>query len=238
MARESRPVGLIELAERLGLPQSTVHRVLTSLTEAGWVEQSKERAQYQLTEQMLVIAGRSLASSQLVQMGRSVLAKLSEATSLNSYISVLDGRRTVQLATAKGKLGQTYDFQVGMTHPAHATAGGKVLLAHLPPGELAKIYPVGTEMRRYTPQTLVTVEELEQDLQKIRTQGFSSDDRQHLAHWRGVAAPVFNAEGRVIAAMMVGGSVERVADSEMISLREELLPLAAELSLFLGAAED
>jgi DNA-binding IclR family transcriptional regulator len=202
------------------------------------VDQTRERAQYQLNEQMLAVAARSLASSQLLQYGRSILGQLSEATNLNSYIAVLDGRRTVLLATAKGRLGQVYDFQVGLTHPAHATAGGKLMLAHLDPAELQGVYPPGIELRRYTPQTLGTVEELQEQFERIRLSGFASDDREHLPHWRGVAAPVRNANGRVIAAVIVGGSIERVVDPEMISLREEVIPLAAELSRFIGAEED
>jgi len=238
LAQEPGPQNLLDIAAKLQLPRTTVHRMLTTLVGVGWVEQRSMRSGYQLTERMLGISALALANHVLVNYGRTLLTRFSERTKINSYLGVLAHRRVVLLVGAHGEMMPPYDFQAGLAHSAHANPGGKVLLAYLSPEKRRAIFPPDVELRKLTPMTLTDWDELEEQFAAIRLQGYFIDRGEHLNYRNGVAVPVFDSDGAVRAAMLCTLPIEQASQERMLYLRDELLAAAAELSSLLGNRMD
>ena len=99
-------------------------------------------------------------------------------------MSILVGRRTVQVERVAGAYTSIVDFEPGRFQPAHAMADGKLLLAYLSEAERRFIYE-GSGLRRYTPNTIVDPTELEQEFEKIRSRGYSVDNYERFEAGRG-----------------------------------------------------
>jgi len=237
LAEERGTLGVTEIVRETGLPQATVHRLLATLVDQGWVERSRYTARYRFGPGILGTTAVALAHAPLLERGRPVLARLAATFGLDAYLSARVGRRVVFLERAAA--GERNDgFHPGIRQPAHCTAAGKALLAFLPATEFQELYRDRPLLRRYTTRTIVEREALEQELQAVREAGCAEDRGEFAERWRSIAAPVRSADGRVIAALSCGGSVARMTHEQTTALRGELLLQAEELSHQLGLSEE
>ncbi len=238
LASATEPVGLIDLSQRMGLAPATVHRMLVTLVSIGWAEQRSARSGYQLSERMLGVAALALANNPLVRHGRSVLERLTARSQYNSYLCVLENERIVYLATARGDLSPRYDFYVGTSARSWVHSAGKVILAYLEPEERDRVIASYGARQKRTPATVIDAEELERQFSQIRQDGYFIDRGEYTQLRCSIAAPVRGAGGRVHAAIVCAGSIEQLDGKAMLAIRDELLPLAAELSELVGGAQD
>lgn len=133
LAEERRSLGVTEIVNETGLPQATVHRLLKTLVESGWVDQSPRTAHYRLGHGILGSAALALAHAPLIERGRLFLTRVAELSGLSAYISVLVGRRVTFLAHATARHETENLFHAGITQPAHCTAGGSCSWHTCPP---------------------------------------------------------------------------------------------------------
>jgi DNA-binding IclR family transcriptional regulator len=235
LAEEGRPLGIAEVAEGTGLPQATAHRLLNAFVATGWVEKDAATARYRLGIGMLGPAAAALAHAPLVERGIPVLARMAEISKANVLLGVLVGRVVVFLASATN---EASSLRPGISRPVHCSAAGKVLLAFMTQEERRRIFRGRREFRRYTDNTITSLEELEAQLDQVRAQGYALDMGEYRDYQRSVAVPVHDARGRVIAAMTCSGRVERMTPEHMAFVREEMGVVAEELSRQAGLADD
>lgn len=232
LAEEHGPLGIGEIAKATGLAPATVHRVLVTLMQEDWIEQSTRTSRYRLGFGLLGTAAASLASTPLVEKARATLLRVSAISELYSWLGVLVGRQIAYLAEVEAKSGKYAPFQAGVGQHAHATCGGKVLLAGLPEGERKRLYRGARDLHRYTQNTVTDPATLEEELAEVGARGYAIDKGELRDSWYGVAVPVNDTDGRVIAALITGGldvSMERLE-----SLVPEMRFLSHELSFDLA----
>src|SRR3954468_3691578 len=135
LAENPFPVGVAELALRLKLSTTSVHRMLTTLTAVGWVEQNTRTSRYRLGTRLLGVGAAGLITHPIVQHGKHFLERLSELSGFEAYLSTLVGGRVVYLARTPGEHGFGSEFEAGVAMPAHALADGKLHLAYATTGE-------------------------------------------------------------------------------------------------------
>lgn len=230
LADQARPLGVAEIASNVKLHPATVHRLLTTLVRLGWVDHPNS-SRYRLGLRMLGVAAFGVAQSPLLSSSRDILRRLAEASGWSVYLSVLIGRRVVDLARSPGRLSQagpTFEFDPGRSHPAYANAAGKLLLAYLPAAERVQL--LGSEpLRSFTPQTITDLDDLENEFDAIRAKGFATDRGEQWDFVKGAAVPVFGPNNEVVAALLTIGRFELTAETEMW-FRQEMTLLAQELS--------
>jgi IclR family acetate operon transcriptional repressor len=230
LADQARPLGVAEIAGFVNLHPATVHRLLTTMVRLGWVDHP-DASRYRLGLRMLGVAALGVAQSPLLSSSRDILRQLAEASGWSAYLSVLVGRRVVDLARSPGRLSQaapTFEFDPGRSHPAYANAAGKLLLAYLPVAERLQL--LGSEpLRGFTPQTITDFDSLEDEFEAIRSQAFATDRGEQWDFIKGTAVPVFGPDGDVVAALLTIGRFELTAETEMW-FRQEMTLLAQELS--------
>lgn len=123
--------------------------------------------------------------------------------------------------------------RIGIPRPAHCTALGKVLLAHIAAAEL-RTYLERHELKPFTPRTITAVPSLEEELARVRGQGFAFDDEELAQGIRCLAAPVRNFAGQVVAAIGVSAPVWRLGMERVPHLAEVVKVSAHRLSRQLG----
>lgn len=228
-SRDNRRLGPPELARRLGLPRSTVFRLLTTLESMGFIERSEGGSEYQLGMAVLRLGFEYLASLGIVELGRSLLEGLRDATGHSASLVVRDGRDVVYLHRVAPRSPFSTAVSVGTRLPAHATVLGQVLLGDLALAELRALYPEG-QLQQTSPRTPPTVQALFDSVQRTRARGWVVSEGYFESQICTVAAPVRDATGHVVAAigLTIPGSAIPAAQRDELVAR--VTQAAAELS--------
>ncbi|MFF2396259.1 MULTISPECIES: IclR family transcriptional regulator [unclassified Nocardia] len=200
---------LLGLAERTGLPRSTVHRILDQMIRLRWLAHTP--GGYRLGLRVLELGGLAAEQNELREVVGPLLYELSQRTGLVGHLAVLDGREVLFLDRSGGRGRVVIPTRVGGRLPAHSTAVGKALLATLEPG-IAEAALRGNAVAR-TARTIVDRAELHRELARIRNrQGVAVDTEESLPGVGCVAVPI-RGRGVAVAAISLSGTVngERTA---------------------------
>lgn len=222
---------LAEVARRVGLPRSTVHRIVGTLEKEGFVVTGRPHGRLELGPELGRLAATS--SSKMLQIVRPYIEQLARAVVETVDLAVLrDGRvHFVDQIAAAHRL--RADSVVGELYPAHCTANGKVLLAALSEQALERTLPA--RLPRYTDRTIVARGDLLAELERVRSEGVGFDLEEHTDRICAVAAPIRDALG-VIAAVTIAVPAERFygREDELVgALRDTVARIDAALG---GAA--
>ena len=234
---EGTPCSVTEVVQRTGLAPATAHRLLSTLVKVGWLQQDPRSSRYELSERMLGSSALALANSALLRHGQHFLTQVALATGVNSFLAVQMRRGSVLLARVQGRAGSAPDFQVGKTHPIHASASGKLFLAHMAEPARAELLSRQDELRRFTSNTITDPRELERELDAIRSRGYAVDRGEMYETMRGVAVPVRKADGTIVAALCCAGWLNQLPDDFEEALVREMIPVAEEFSHAYGDFE-
>jgi IclR family transcriptional regulator, acetate operon repressor len=220
--------GVTEIATELDVHKSTVSRLLTTLESRGLVEQSANRGRYRLGYGVVQLAAGATKKHDLSLISRPICHGLAETVGETVNIAVNDGRSVVSIDQVIGSSTVTTVNWVGQRTPMHATSAGKVFLAHMSPQELKTSLAGGLE--RYTEHTIVDARILLQQLESVRTQGYSYTLEEHEIGLAAVAAPIRALEGQVIAAITISGPTFRINEHTIPSVAPHVMAAAAVIS--------
>jgi DNA-binding IclR family transcriptional regulator len=217
----------------LDLPRSSLHGLLTTLVESGWVAYDAGSRTYRLGIRTLEAGNAYLRTDDLPSRARPFMERIRDALDETVQLSVLDGRFNVYVAKFDGQQALVLASEVGRRLPAHATGVGKVLLASLDRATLDHLLS-NVKLERFTKNTPTDKATLYRRLQTIREVGYGTDEEEYTIGVRCVAVPIRDQRGQVIAAMSV--SVPVIRFDEDISARALALLMtgASELSAALG----
>ncbi|MFI7105871.1 IclR family transcriptional regulator [Nonomuraea sp. NPDC050227] len=213
IGRHSRGVTLDELATRLRLPKSSLHRLLGALKHRGFAAQPEPSGPYFLGTEMLATAFRFYESMDLRTLVRPLLLRLSEEFSETVHMAMLDGAEVVYLDKVEAVRSITMTSVVGGRNAAHCTGVGKALLAWTyPTDESVKAWA-----ERYGPlaartrNTITNPAKLATHLDQVRQQGYALDLEENEPGVRCVAAPVFLGKTAPVAAVSVTAIKDRMS---------------------------
>lgn len=228
-------IGLSEISGRVGLHQSTVFRLLATLSAAGFTQQNPLTGRYRLGLSALTLGQAFLRHSDLRQIAEPSLGVLRDRSGETVHLATLDGTQVVYLEKLPGlhPIG-LMSSRVGDRAPAHCTGLGKALLAQIPDAALRESYRGG--LTGFTPSTITRITALLTEMEKVRQAGFAIDDEEHEPGVVCVAAPVSDSR-RVVAAISVSGPSDRIREKiRTARLPEHVLSAANEISIHLGRA--
>ncbi|WP_131738357.1 IclR family transcriptional regulator [Actinomadura roseirufa] len=189
---------LTDIAQRSGLPLPTAHRMVGELVAWGGLERSEDGS-YRIGQHMWAIGSVSPCMRRLRELGHPHLQELAAATNANAQLAVLDGTDALFLDRVHGHGTPLIHTRVGGRLPLHATAVGKVLLAHAPAAVRRDV--VEGRLARFTPYTVQSPGRLARELDDVRTRGVASSREELQQGVVSVAAPVVHPDQGVIAAL-------------------------------------
>ncbi len=222
-----------DLALHVGLNKATVHRLLAALESEGFIVRSMRTGGYRLGPTLIVLGGCAMRSNDLRTVSRRALETLAAETGESTTLEVLSGSEVVILdeVSSRHLLGMSQD--VGARLPAHATATGKLLLAHLDDDLLTAA--LDRPLARLAPCTVTSKSALRGQLGPIRTAGLAVTADELETGFVAVAAPVVDHAGVVVAAVSVGGPGNRLTGATLAYAVERTQAAAARISHELGA---
>ncbi|MET7292508.1 IclR family transcriptional regulator [Streptomyces griseoloalbus] len=224
--------GVTEIAGELGVHKSTAFRLLGVLENRGLVAQAKDRGKYYLGAGVLRLAGAAAVRLDISQEGVPVCRELADELGETVNIAVLDDDAAVNIMQARGTASVTAQNWLGRRTPLHATAGGKVFLAHLTP--VLRESHLSRPLPRFTEHTITGASVLRAELETVLERGFAATLEELEPGLAAVAAPVRAHDGTVIAALSVSGPVYRLNADRLPELGSRMGTAAAELSRRMG----
>jgi len=203
LSRESRGIGLGDLAKRLDLNASTAHHLLATLKSRGIVVQDERSKAYRIGYSLVGLVNRFLAGTEIYPAGIGAVEELRDLSGETSYLSVIQGRDVSPIISLTGaRPVQARRFHRQGQSNLHSTATGKLFLAQLPPAEARELLSL-REREKFTPNTLTDLTDLMAELQAIREQGFAFDREEDYVGVECIAMPVFDAGGVCVASVSV-----------------------------------
>jgi DNA-binding IclR family transcriptional regulator len=222
LAHETEPISISELAKKSRLKLTTTHRLLYTLMHRGFVEQDPHTLLYKLGIKAFEIGNAALAAIDLRSAARPFLQDLARTVNETVNLAILDGAEVVYIDQQESTNIVIVKMfaRVGSRGPAYCTGTGKVLLAGLPEAELRQRL-ASVEFKRFTKHTITEIDRLAEILQQIKRDGYALDFSERDDGVTCVAAPIFNHEGRVQAAISVSGPEHRMIQAR---IEQEILP--------------
>lgn len=210
LSQSGQGVRLGALAEAVGLPKGTTHRLLSSLAYFNYVQQEPVSRSYRLGFRLVTLGNCLLDQIDLRKMAQPHLFELAQRTQETAHLVVMDRDEAlyidkIQLSTE----GLHMSSRLGYRAPLHCTAVGKVLLSHHPETEIDGII-ARKGLPRFTANTLTDGEAFKAHLRKVKADGYAVDNEEHGLGVRCVAAPVRDMGGSIIAAISVSAPAVRV----------------------------
>ena len=224
---------MTQIAERVGMNKSTVHRLLGTLERRRFVQRNPATGYYQLGIRLLQMAYLTLVHNDIRRSAEPFLHRLCERHRETITLSVLDEADVVFLDVIESPQRVKLAASVGQRMPAFSTAAGKAILAYLPNATVSRILERG--MPHFTQYTIRTKEAVLANLDLVREQGFAISLQEYEDGINAVAAPILNTENFPIAAVTVAGPAYRLTHEQMVetgpSVREISRLIAQEIAL-------
>jgi DNA-binding IclR family transcriptional regulator len=218
-----------DLARSMALPRASVFRILHTLERSGFVERVGDSANYKLSIGVLRLGFEFLASMELTEYGRPVIEQLRDLSGYSAHLVVRDGREVVFVVKAAGHSALFHSIQVGARLPAHATVLGRLLLSDLDMADLKKLYPE-EPLPKYTDKTPVSLTQLKALIDTDRANGFGLSQGGFETGISTIAAPVFNDQHQVVAAISITVPAQKVAPQQADTLVSHVQSAAAQLT--------
>jgi DNA-binding IclR family transcriptional regulator len=193
-------LSLGELAHLTGLPVSTTYRLLSELVEWGGLERVAGGG-YRIGLRMWEIGSLAPRGETLREVALPFMSDLYEATRENVHLAVLEGLEVLYVEKLSGRHAVPVRTRRGGRLPLHATAAGKVLLAHAPESLFRETVAAG--LQRYTAHTIIAPGHLRRALSEIRRTGVGYAREELTVGSHSVASAVLDADGTAVAALSV-----------------------------------
>jgi DNA-binding IclR family transcriptional regulator len=225
-------LGYAELLEATGINRASLHRTLGEMAEHGILVQDGQRERYRLGP-LLRSAAALAAVAGVPGAARPHLTRLRDECRETVVLAELHDTHVVPVLRVDGLYEMRMNQEVGRRYPAHAGATGKVLIANLPDDERRDLL-ARLELERLTDRTTVNRNTLRTQLKRISELGVAVTIGERVPDAVAISAPVFDAEGRVVAALTIGGIASRYERDALVAHALAVIEAAAGISAELG----
>lgn len=228
--------GLQALVERVGLKKSTVFRLLGTLENEGLLRRTAS-GNYSLGSEMIVLGGRALRSNHLREISHKYLYQLTAQSGETTTLEILRQDRSgiFSMLVIDEVLGchlVAITQYIGSHLPVHATSTGRAVLAHSPSEDLDKL--LNLPLPRLTEHTVTTPFDLKREFEQIRAQGFAVVMSELELGLMATAAPIFDHNGHVQAAVSLVGPSIRLNQDKLLAFAELVKESCDQISCEMG----
>lgn len=207
-SRSDKALTVLQISKRSELPRTTVHRLVSTLKTLGLLEQDRDRERYRLGLKLFELGNTVLANMDVQREAAESISTLSNKTGLSVHLGVFDGHGIIMVSRHDSRgLNNVITLE---SAAAHCSATGKAVLAHQEDKVVARIVSQG--LPAFTSHSITEPAALRDELRKTLERGYSIDDMEYEEWRRCVAAPIWNASGRIFAAISVTGDKARFDD--------------------------
>ena len=207
-------LSLSDLAERVGLPLPTAHRLLTTLQRRRFVQFDNGQSQWSIGVRTFIVGNAFLPRRNLVRQALSIMRHLMEQSGETTNLAVESSGEAVFLAHVECRDMMRASSRPGSRVRLYCSGVGKALLSAMPDAEVTRILHEHG-LQRITANTIDSPERLRAVLAETRVKGYAYDNEEHALGVRCVAAPIFDESGHALAAISVSGPTARITDDRV-----------------------
>lgn len=231
-AVQRRALSVDDLEARLGLPRSTLYRFVKALQRQGLLDVDGVPGHYRLGGRILELAHGVDTTLALREAARPVLEDLATQTGETIFLTIVSGGRGVCVDRILSPSAVAFHLEIGRSHPLHAGAATKVLLAYLPDRERERI--LLRPLEQFTPFTVTDPATLRRQCVEIRRRRFAYTAEEADPGVRAVAAPVFTAASGLAGSLCVAGPAQRFPQALVPDRARLVIDSALRISRRLG----
>jgi len=216
-----------EIAADLGVARSTAHRLLATLRHRGFVTQDEAGRAYRPGRALAQLGLHAFARRDIRQVARRHLEELCADVGETVHLLVLEGNGVRFIDGVEGSQPLRVGLRIGILLPAHATAGGKAILAAIPAEQIGALYPRGVST--LTTETLASLDEIEAELQEVARLGYATNLGESAEGVAAAAVAVHDPLRRPVAAVAVAAPRERMPRARIAGVSSRLQQAALKI---------
>ena len=220
---------IAQVAAASGLDRATARRCLLTLAHLGFADYDGKF--FTLTPRIMRLGTACLATMPLPQIVQPLLDRLSDELGQSTSVSILDGDEIVYIARAAQRKVMSISLTPGSRLPAYCTSMGRVMLSALPHDKIdSMVLTDSTGLSARTPHTITDAAALLTELARVRDQGYAVIDQEVELGLISIAVPIYDARGRVVAALNIGLSSHHADAGQLAALYlDKLTAIQSEL---------
>lgn len=212
---------LPDLVRRAELDRATVHRILRTFMDIGYVERSG-RGEYVVSYRAYLMGARLTSAHNLIQVARPRLFALKEKIGETSNLAILDNTEIVYLIRAEVGRTLSLTLDIGTRLPAFSSSLGRAMLAYMPDDQALGVL-TRSDRRAYTPYTKTTIADLSEALKVVRARGLAVSNQEFEMGLVSMACPIFGPYGLPVAAINIALLAARMSATQMTKRFKEPL---------------
>lgn len=212
LKKSAKPLTLGDLSERTGFPKSTLYGLLNTMREYGAIDQD-ESGRYSLGIYLYELGHAVERKWNIIDIAKPYLKSIQVTIDETVCIAVLDSHTAMVIDSVSSDAPIRMSIQTGARLPLHASALGKVMLAYMAPEERETAL-IWSPMKAYTPHTITNDNRMKFECASVLSGGYAVEDGEMYVGMRSVAAPIFDANGKVKYAVAVTGMFVKPTDPD------------------------
>lgn len=226
---------LSDLALAVGMPASTLHRILATLEGHDFVELEPESQAWRIGIGAFRVGSMFLTRTNVVEAARAPMRRLMEDTGETANLGLTDGDEVVFIAQVESHAPIRAFFRPGSRGPMHCSGIGKALMAAMPRDQVERALG-RTGLAPFTATTLETPDRLFADLADTAARGWSFDDQERYDGMSCIAAVIRDSFGAAVAGVSVSGPAARFTPDRQSAIGTRVSQAADEISQAIGGA--
>lgn len=226
---DNQPLTLTQVSKQTNMPLTTTQRLLQSLVAEGFL--ARTDTTYRLGLDLIGWAEAARRGVSLVSIARPSMEALRDISGETVTLLVREGLRRVVVELVPSRHAVSQRVEPGEVHPLQAGAPSKVLLAWDPE---ATRQLLSHELQQRTAATITDPTAFRRELSTVLEQGYAASFAENVDGVASIAAPIFDAHGRIAAALCVGGPIARITPEFIVAHRDELISTARSVSRMYG----
>jgi DNA-binding IclR family transcriptional regulator len=228
-------ISLADLSRQTGYPKSSLFRILLTLEKASIVQLDRTRNMFTLGMKLIDWGNRALEKIDLKSVTHPHLVRMAHETRESYYVAILDDNEVIIIDRADTPDIWRVVARLGQRSPVHATASGQVLMAEVS-DEALQAAVQRTGLKRFTAQTITSLNRLKLRLREVRRDGYVINDAEYKPDLCVISVPLRDHHGKIVAALMTAITSERSRKNKpfLMSIVEILKREAAVISKELG----
>lgn len=216
-----------DLSERLCMDKATVHRLINTIKEAGYVNQNRDNKKYSNSLKLFAMGNRVTEKIGVKHIARPFIEELAEKTGETINLAVFLGNKIIYVDKLESSSTIKVGLGIGTSVPSYCSGLGKAMLAFTENEELQDLLD-GIVYEKYTERSITDRSVLMEEFKKIRDRGYAVDDEEYVVGLICIAAPIFDYHGKPVAAISVSSPKYRYDASRHLTLYSSLVAGAAQ----------
>jgi len=227
-----KPRSFSELIELTDSNKATIHRLISTLEDKGYIYKNQNDC-YQLTLKLYSLGKTEIERNDLLGTAKPFLLKLVKKVKETVVISIFSRDTVYYLNKFEWNSALRIVVEPGQTAPLYCVASGKLYLSHFSAEELDDYFN-RQPLKPFTANTITSINELKDEIAKIRECGFAIDNEEWEEYLRGVSFPIYDYTNKMVAALSISGVSYRFSEEKINSIVDEVSQMANVISSLLG----